>query len=364
MNIKTKFAGFTLVEMMIAMLISLFLLGGVIQIFISSKQSYRTGEDASRLQENGRFAMDIMTRDIRMAGFLPCRIQPGKVANSVDSADEIYDFFTAAIDADDYGSSAFGGYPAVGTAAGNRVAGADAIRILRGGSETTCVASHNPSSAVLHLCGPGNFEKGDFLLVCDAEKAALFQLSGPSSAPPHNQLVHNTGNLIVDGIAQPGNCSKGLGKPTTPGDCLTNTEPVFGPDAQVVKFTSTSYYIGVSTSGTTTSLYRIVLNDAPIELIEDVETMQLLYGEDTDSDGVANRYVTGNSIIDANNVVAIRIGLLVKSPNEVGSDADTTTYNVAGTPVANTATAVTHAGDRRLRNVYTSTIKVRNRGTL
>ena len=35
---------------------------------------------------------------------------------------------------------------------------------------------------------------------------------------------------------------------------------------------------------------------------------------------------------------------------------------VAGTPIADTATAVTHDGDRRLRRVFTSTIKIRNRG--
>jgi type IV pilus assembly protein PilW len=358
---SNKYAhGFTLVELMIAMLISLFLLGGVVQIFVSSKQSYRVNEDASRLQENGRFAMDIMARDIRMSGFLPCRIQPGKVANSVDSASNIYDFFNAAINADEYGASAFTGYPAVGSAAGDRIAGADAIRILRGGSESSCVESHNPASAVIQLCGPSTeFVKGDVLLVCDAEKAALFQMTGPNSAPPHSTIVHNTG---VAGVS-PGNCNKSLGKPTTTGDCTTNSTAQFGQDAQVVKFTSVGYFIGVSTSGTTTSLYRVILDQAPVELIEDIETMQFLYGEDTTNDGIADRYVTGDNVVDANMIVSVRIGLLVKSSNEVAANTNTKTYNVAGTSVA-TSGAVTHPADRRLRNVYTSTIKVRNRGIL
>lgn len=361
MTIHKFIRGITLIEMMIAMLISLFLLGGVVQIFISSKQSYRTGEDSSRLQENGRFATDIMARDIRMAGFLPCRIQDGQIANSIDSADPIYDFFNAAIGADEYGSSSFTGYPAVGSDPGDRVAGADAIRILRGGNESSCVSSHNPASAVIQLCGPSSsFLKGDFLLVCDAEKASLLQMSGPASDPPHSTIVHNTG---VAGVS-PGNCNKALGKATTAGDCATNTTVQYSMDAQIVKFTSVSYFIGVSSSGDTTSLYRIVLNDAPVELIEDIETMQLLYGEDTTKDGVADRYVTGNNITDANNVVAVRIGLLVKSPNEVSGDNDTRTYSVASTPVAASATAVTHAGDKRLRSVFTSTIKIRNRGIL
>ena len=64
--------GLTLVELMIAMLLGLFLLGGLLQIFISSKQTYKMQEALSRLQENGRFAIDFMARDIRLAGYKGC----------------------------------------------------------------------------------------------------------------------------------------------------------------------------------------------------------------------------------------------------------------------------------------------------
>ena len=65
-----------LIEIMIALLIGAFLLGGVLQIFVSSKQTYRMQEGLSRLQENGRFAMDFLARDIRMAGFWGCHSGP------------------------------------------------------------------------------------------------------------------------------------------------------------------------------------------------------------------------------------------------------------------------------------------------
>jgi len=48
--------GLTLVELMIAMVIGLILIAGVIQIFLSSQQAYRTQESMSRIQESGRFA--------------------------------------------------------------------------------------------------------------------------------------------------------------------------------------------------------------------------------------------------------------------------------------------------------------------
>ena len=68
-GINARQRGISLVEIMVALLLSLFLMGGVIQIYLSSKQTYRTQEGNSRLQENGRFAMEILSRQIRMAGY-------------------------------------------------------------------------------------------------------------------------------------------------------------------------------------------------------------------------------------------------------------------------------------------------------
>ena len=67
MNVSQK--GMTLIEIMIAMLIGVFLMTGVIQIFVSARQAYKLQENLSRLQENGRIAMDLITKDVRMAGY-------------------------------------------------------------------------------------------------------------------------------------------------------------------------------------------------------------------------------------------------------------------------------------------------------
>ncbi len=69
MKNKPYQTGMTLIEILIALLIGAFLLGGVLQIFVSSKQTNRMQENLSRLQENGRFAMNFLTKDIRMAGY-------------------------------------------------------------------------------------------------------------------------------------------------------------------------------------------------------------------------------------------------------------------------------------------------------
>jgi type IV pilus assembly protein PilW len=67
-----KQAGFSLVEIMIALLIGLFLMGGILQMFSASQQTYRMQSNLARLQENGRFALDFLARDLRMAGYWGC----------------------------------------------------------------------------------------------------------------------------------------------------------------------------------------------------------------------------------------------------------------------------------------------------
>jgi type IV pilus assembly protein PilW len=72
MKHKTNQTGMTLIEIMIALLIGAFLLGGVLQIFTGSQQTYQMQQNLSRLQENGRFAIDFLAHDSRMAGYREC----------------------------------------------------------------------------------------------------------------------------------------------------------------------------------------------------------------------------------------------------------------------------------------------------
>ena len=64
-------SGFTLVEVLVSLALGLFLIGGAIQLFVQSKQTYRLQDSLSRIQENGRLAMESMVTDIRMAGYVP-----------------------------------------------------------------------------------------------------------------------------------------------------------------------------------------------------------------------------------------------------------------------------------------------------
>jgi type IV pilus assembly protein PilW len=67
---RTKQRGFSIVELLVAVVIGMLLLTGVIQVFFASKQTYSSNEAASRLQENGRFALEFIAQSARHAGYI------------------------------------------------------------------------------------------------------------------------------------------------------------------------------------------------------------------------------------------------------------------------------------------------------
>lgn len=153
---SNKQRGFSIVELMVALLLGLFLVSGVTAMYISSKQSYRMTDNISRLQESLRFSLDFMSSDIRMAGYMPCRFPP-LTRNAIDNADTgsnawFLDYFNFGVRG--YEGSA-GGFPtdlpAVGTNAGDRVAGTDAIVILKA-SLYTQVSVHMTQQRIRLRC--------------------------------------------------------------------------------------------------------------------------------------------------------------------------------------------------------------------
>ena len=79
-------AGFSLIELMTAMLLSLLLMGASISLFIGNKRVYASTEGMGRIQENARIAFELMSRDIREAGGNPCDVRMKVVNVLADTA--------------------------------------------------------------------------------------------------------------------------------------------------------------------------------------------------------------------------------------------------------------------------------------
>ncbi len=85
--------------------------------------------------------------------------------------------------------------------------------------------------------------------------------------------------------------------------------------------------------------------------VENIEDMQIMYGEDSDADGVANRYVTATDGPTWNNVVTARVSLLVRS-SDFAAGRPEDYFDLNGNTVA--------AADERLRRTFVTTILLRN----
>jgi len=64
-----KIHGVTLIELMIVLVIAAVLVAGIYSLFMTQQRSYSVQDQVSGVQQDARVALDIMARDIRMAGF-------------------------------------------------------------------------------------------------------------------------------------------------------------------------------------------------------------------------------------------------------------------------------------------------------
>jgi type IV pilus assembly protein PilW len=329
--------GFTVVELMVALLLSLILMGGVVQVFSSSSKTYRTHEGLSRIQENGRFALEFLKRDIRMADFWGCSDQVSKLTNNLDPANGGTDW------ENDFGS---GGLGAIDGGGDNP----DSI-VLRGafGIGLSVQPPYGPQASAGIKVPPNTIlGQGDIIMVSDCESADIIQISNVITGT-NPTLIHNTGATTT-----PGNYN--ATNPGCPGGgnahCLSK---VYEGDAQIFLARSIAYSIAAGASGQP-ALFR---NDGTtnLELVDGVANMQILFGEDTDAPGAAgfgtaDYYVPASSVTNMENVVSVKLSLLLQSyEDNLTTDPMTYTYNGSNTTAA----------DRRLYQVFNSTVAIRNR---
>lgn len=120
-------------------------------------------------------------------------------------------------------------------------------------------------------------------------------------------------------------------------------------------------------AGTYDNNLRLVTNnygDAGVVLLSSVDSFQVLYGigpTPAPPSGLALpvRYVTSNALLPGDIVVAIRIGMLVRSLEGVGNfTAPPLATRVLDVPL--TSAALQAAGNNSIRRVFTSTIALRN----
>ncbi len=320
-TLQTTQRGLTLIELMIAVMLGIFITGGMIQLFVNNKQSYRVQENLSRVQENGRFAMGFITRDLRLAGYYGCLSDATNIDTNLNAGSGYDNYAVAIAGTNDNGLNSSDSITTSGMAASN-------IYVV----ETPATPS-----ADLKVTDNSGLAKNDVVMVLDCTAGDLFQITNDPStggAAGKDEVIHNTG-AVSDG---PGNLDKPFQK-------------IYGTDAQIYKPRGVKYFIAANPVGQP-ALFQSVNGGATQELVEGIESMQILYGADTNGDNTANYYVpAGTGGLDMEEVISVRVSLLVSTLED----------NIATQSASTTLASHTSANDRRIRRIFTSTIAIRNR---
>ena len=375
--------GFSLVEMMIAMTISLIIILAVTQIFISSRATYSYTEGLSRIQESGRFAVDFLAQDIRMAGYSGCarRLDSANVNNIVKDKKKAVDYDKAGMEVYRYtgsGGSGLGDWtPALPDIAGANPgyfsAGevepfTDVLVSKYGASiDATITAPADKTANLKVLSTPETdsaFTQNDVLMITDCNNADMFSITN---------TVNTSGTELTFAHGSGGNTSNRLAND-------------YDTRAEILRWESRIYYIGKpdldgdgnpdANANPTLMRKSLVKGDLIAQpLVEGVERMQLLLGLDTETlpnefrDNTANIYVLPDNPMaaDMSKIVAVRIGFALTTGENVDVDPDFKTYDILG--MGNETydnygpgTAAADYGDdnRERRRIFTMTVARRN----
>jgi type IV pilus assembly protein PilW len=331
-----------LVELLVWMAVSLLIISVIGVVYGNTKQLTRVNDTVSRLQENGRFAVYLLDRDIRLAGFRGCNGNDAAVPylSVLNSTAYPYQFNVAIAG---YRGASGAWSPALPTDISaltpTPLAGTDVVTVRFIDSTGVSLTAAMSSSTDDIQVAPGSaLSTGDVLLIAGCSAYAIFNASQFNSG--NGKIKHDTG-----GGTSPGNTTKDLGT-------------AFRTDAAVYRLVTRTYYIAPSArKPATNALWSNSVpgydgQAQPEEMVEGVEGLSLFFGEDTDGDKAANRYVSANAVGTWNNVVSVKTQLLLATVRDNMTTAPQT-YTFDG--VTTTPT------DRRLRSVLSSVITVRNR---
>lgn len=379
-SMPTNERGVSLIELMVALAIGSLLLLGLVQVFAASRAAYVTSEGMGRVQENGRFAIDYLQRDIRMAGHFGCvNDQAHWVKGDADLASHFGT--TLANQATNFNVSIHG-YEATNTGPGQTVTL---------GSATAGWSPALPASitALSPLPGSDIIE----LRYLDNEGVPVSNLTQSGANTIVSFPAARREALTSDGVAAPvmfgvADCANvdvfQAGATNLVGGTVTSAGVGFAgrytaqPSGQTLLFRAESvvYYVALNTAGIP-ALWRARANAAGAypaanreELVEGIESLQFLYGRDataviasaTPPSGTVNQQDTaltlGSDPAQWRRVGLVQVGVLARSPNPAASINPEAAARQRALGVTFVPPAV---NDGLYRSSYEVTIALRNR---
>jgi type IV pilus assembly protein PilW len=310
MTTKRKQSGFSLIELMIGLVLGLFVTGIVITVFTQSKRNYNQDEEIARLQENGRYAMQLLSRDLAMAGFL-----------------------------------------------GNMQIADDVTVIL--GTDSDCGIDWNAESPLdkpIRLFDndvatpPANPPSCLSTALADSEILIIKHMGGGPTSPSLDKIIMRSNGK--DGTL-----------------FITSTTTPAG--YQDWEYFVHAYYVADEDDDGLPGLYRkrVISNSGALQVVSDgnivpgVQDFRVTFGLDTiGSDGIADVYTTSPSDEELSAAVSARLDILVRTSNPDFTYSNNKTYLVGSTTISGQDILAKDDGngDNYYGRVFSTTVQMRN----
>ena len=354
---RAKARGFSLVELILALGLGVLVTAGIVQLFVGNNQTYTLLNGQSRLQESARYALDFIGRSARTAGYFGCDPEDDRIYNTLNGAwNQLFEFdISTPVQAFNYTGN--------GTATGindwtppltnlPRQTGGGSINTFNNGTgiDLTEVIPNTdilvfrrveiPGNRIAQLIQPGDdpvvlddpnvtFQVNDFAVINNCEQAALFRVTGVVSAGGETTLTRGTGTGVFENALGAGLSEEGIPYGTA----------VNGQGSSVGRIITEIYFIangaGINNRGDTPrALWRRSGVNAPVELIEGVRDLQVLFGVDTtpnDNIRAPNRYLNFDALNPTDVVRSIRVTITASTVNVVTDDGNVATRTFSQT---------------------------------
>jgi type IV pilus assembly protein PilW len=359
LNRIRRISGFSVVELMVALTLSLVLMAGALSILYSSKLTSKQNDRMARVQEAGRMAMEILMQDGRAAGFMGCvrPLQTGQFNNGLTSATSL--LWNLGQATNGFHSSGATWIPALDATipASPTLTQKSDVLVLRAARPNAPVFRTNATFGVgadipIDLVAGTTLATPATAIISDCRGEAVFSVTAFTSAGTTGTLSHDTS-----------------GSGSDPVNGSTSLPRAFDKGAQIVPVSTQIYYVAscpaspattACTSGATPPALWLLDGSRPAsppqELIRGVDAMQVRYGVDTDGDLLANSYTTADLVSNWGQVVSVNVWLLVRSVDDSPTEARNTTYTLS----PNNSSVSYNFTDGRQRSIFTTTITLRN----
>ena len=327
--------GFTLIELMIAMVLGLLVVGVIIMVFLTGNRNYAQDERFARMQENGRYVIRLLSEELSNTEFWGGMTSGGGAGNGVWSTDAT----PALLATDDCG-------------------------VTYGVAQTTVVignATASDASTAFGCIDAATFRSGTDVILLQKVFGAPATPSGAGLPYPYD-----TGKVYLRTNTSNGTLIKTGAEPAD----ITTAFAIPSQNWSYWEYVPQIYYI--RDAGIPTLHRKLMAPDYSMQdeaLVEGIEAVHVLFGIDTDSDGVANQFVSNPTAAQMAFAATARIYVLVRSDTKDHQHADAKTYefgdlcyNVGGTGGCNALTDASAPSEPQKyhRRVFTNTIMLRN----